>query len=109
MVSAELQHRQEGIARRCKTEVQIYKDHYLVAANTDPEYLQQLAREVDERMRQAAEANPHLGPLRLAMLALLWMASDVNSLQKLIDEQEQTLVARCHEIERDIEQLLGVA
>jgi cell division protein ZapA (FtsZ GTPase activity inhibitor) len=101
--------KEEERARRCKVEVKIYKDQYLLAADAGPEYVQQLADEVDQRMRRTAEANPHLGPLRIVMLTLLGMAADVNAIERQIEDQESTLAARCLEIERDIERLLGVA
>ena len=111
MVSAGIQREKEPERgrRRCKVEVEIYKDQYLLAANTGPEYVQQLADEVDRRMCSTAEANPHLGPLRVAMLMLLGMAADVSAVESQIEDQERTLAARCLEIERDIEHLLGVA
>ena len=104
-----VQNRQEVRERRCKVEVEIYGDQYLLAATARPEYMQQLAGEVDARMREASEANPHLGPLRVAMLTLLGLAADVSALQSALDNQQEGLAERCLEIERDIEQLLGVA
>jgi len=111
MVSTGIQKEKEPVraARRCKVEVEIFKDQYVLAANAGPEYVEQLADEVDRRMRRTAEANPHLGPLRVAMLMLLGMAADVSAIESQIEDQERTLAARCLEIERDIERLLGVA
>ncbi|MEW6736501.1 MAG: cell division protein ZapA [Acidobacteriota bacterium] len=96
-------------ARRCKVEVEIHREHYLVAANCEPEYLGQLAAEVDLRMRTIALANPQLGPMRLAILTLLGLAADVKRLEHSFQQQEESLMMRCREIERDIERLLGVA
>jgi hypothetical protein len=60
-------------------------------------------------MKSAAEANPHIGPRRVAMLALLGLAADVTALKEAIEMQEQSVASRCSEIEDDIERLLGVA
>jgi cell division protein ZapA len=95
--------------RRSKVEVEIYKDRYTLSAISEPEYIRQLAHEVDDRMRDTAESNPHLGPMRVALLALLGLAADLNAIQNVIEKQEESLTRRCLEIEEDIERLLGVA
>ena len=95
--------------RRCKVETEIYGESYQLAANSDPDYVRQLAHEVDRRMREAAVANPHLGPMRVALLALMELADEVNAIDRAIEKQQQNVSKRCVEIERDIEQLLGVA
>src|SRR5690349_21461563 len=100
---------QQAMARRCKVEVEIYGDQYSLAATARPDYLRQLAEEVDERMHSTSEANPHLGPVRVALLTLLGLAADLQAIQNVIEKQEERLATRCVEIEEDIERLLGVA
>jgi cell division protein ZapA len=101
--------RPASMARRAKTETEIYGESYQLAGDCDPAYLRQLASEVDMRMRSAAEANPQLGPMRVALLTLMELADEVRSLESAIDKQEQSIARRCLELERDIERMLGVA
>lgn len=92
-----------------KVEIDIYGERYLIAANSAPDYIRQLAQEVDSRARNISTANPQLSSMRTMVLALLGLAEDVISTQKLVDEKERMLAARCEEIEREIERLLEVA
>jgi cell division protein ZapA (FtsZ GTPase activity inhibitor) len=102
-------HKQQKTARSKKIEVEIYKEGYTLIANSDPEYVKGLAVEVDRHMKSAAELNPHLGPIKLAILTLLELAAEVDAMQNVIDKQQQRLDKRCTEIEEEIERLLGVA
>ena len=97
------------LPRRSKITTAIYGTNYQLAADSEPEYLEKLARTVDERMNAAAQANPHLGPMRVALLAVLELAAEVKALEQAVEKQQHNLTSRCHEIERDIERLLGVA
>jgi cell division protein ZapA (FtsZ GTPase activity inhibitor) len=103
---SKMKKKEEG---RCQVEAEIFGQRYQFSANSDPDYLQHLACEVDKRMKAIADENPHLGPQRVAVLTLLELAADINNLQKMLDKQEQSLTSRCLEIEQDIERLLGVA
>lgn len=96
-------------ARRCKIDVDIYGQTYPLAANSETEYLMQLAQDVDQRMRKVADENAHLGPMRVAILAMLDMAAEVKQLEAAINMKEQNLSNRVQDIEEELELLLGVA
>ncbi len=94
---------------RSKTQVEIYGEQYCLIANIESSHVEKLAREVDERMCTMAETNPDLGPMRIAVLTLLGLASDLKAVESTIDKQQQSLTARCSELEQDIEVLFSVA
>jgi cell division protein ZapA len=99
----------QSVTKRCKVEAEIMGESYQFAASSEPEYLRQLAHEVDTRMREIALDNPQLGPMRIAMLALLQLAAEVKEVETLLENKDQQIASRLHAIEREIEQLLGVA
>lgn len=97
------------VTRKCKVEAEIMGESYQFAATSEPEYVRQLACEVDLRMRMIAIDNPQLGPMRVAMLALLQLAGEVKQVESHIENKDAQISSRLHAIEREIEQLLGVA
>ena len=56
--------------------VQIFGQRYPIRSALDPQYVQELASYVDERMRAAADQSPAGDSLRLAVLAALNIADE---------------------------------
>jgi cell division protein ZapA len=56
------------------TEVKIYNRTYNVLSSNDPEYVKELARFVDERMREVSEQTPTVDTMKVAILAALNIA-----------------------------------
>ncbi|MBL8151177.1 MAG: cell division protein ZapA [Blastocatellia bacterium] len=94
---------------RCRVDVEIYGSQYQLAADTSAEYLRKLAEDVDIRMKRTADLNPGNGPMRVAILALLGLVSEVEQIAQKLKEQENLIAERCNEIEHDIENLLNVS
>ena len=57
--------------------VEIYGRHFELRATEQGERVQELARFVDQRMRQLAEVSPHVDTAKLAVLAALNIADEL--------------------------------
>lgn len=62
--------------------VQICNEEYVVRGNARPEYIERLARQVDERIRALAERHPRASVGRLAVLAALNLADELGRLSE---------------------------
>lgn len=71
-----------------KITVEIFGEKHVVRGNSDPDYVQGLAREVDKKMRLLAQRLPRLPVERLAILTALNLADE---LAKLREEQESLM------------------
>lgn len=54
-----------------KLHVEIYGQQYQIKAGADPEYIQNVARYVDMKMREIASSLPTVDSLKIAVLAAL--------------------------------------
>ncbi|HEY3347401.1 MAG TPA: cell division protein ZapA [Nitrospirota bacterium] len=72
------------------TEVDIFGSSYVVKGDADPEYVQEVARFVDQKMRQLAGKSPNAaGVHKVAVLAAINIADELFQLrrkQKKVDE-----------------------
>ena len=87
--------------------VQIFGQRYPIRSALDPQYVQELAGYVDERMRAAAEQSPAGDSLRLAVLAALNIADEAFRILDAEDGRPATLAARLAAIERLIDEALA--
>ncbi|MDI6878998.1 MAG: cell division protein ZapA [Desulfitobacteriaceae bacterium] len=71
-----------------KVAVEIFGERHIVRGEGDPEYIQDLAHDVDRKMRLIAQRLPRLAVHQVAILAALNLADE---LQKLKEEQENLL------------------
>ncbi len=84
------------MARRVK--VEIYDQSYHIGGELDEAYVVELARYVDTKMREVAEATKTVDSLRVAVLAALAIADELQSLRREQEELEGSLrerAARC--------------
>lgn len=86
--------------------VQIFGQRYPIRSALDPQYVQELASYVDERMRAAADQSPAGDSLRLAVLAALNIADEAFRILDAEDGKPATLSARLATIERLIDEAL---
>ena len=63
-------------------EVEIFGQPYNVRGESDPEYLRELARFVDSRMREVAGQVATIDPLKIAILAALNIADEFSRYRK---------------------------
>ncbi|MHB0971730.1 MAG: cell division protein ZapA [Thermoanaerobaculia bacterium] len=69
-----------------RTTVEIYGQTYNVRGDGDPEYLKELARFVDTRMRDVAAEGATLDPMKIAILAALNIADEYARYRKRQDQ-----------------------
>ena len=69
-------------ARHEPTEVEIFGQTYSVRGEGDPNYLMELARVVDARMREVAAQVSTVDPLKIAILAALNIADEFSRYRK---------------------------
>ena len=89
--------------------VQIFGQRYPIRSALDPQYVQELANYVDERMRAAADQSPAGDSLRLAVLAALNIADEAFRILDAEDGKPGTVSARLVAIERLIDEALAEA
>ncbi|GFN23161.1 cell division protein ZapA [Thermanaeromonas sp. C210] len=71
--------KEEGINR---TTVTIFDHEYVLKGTETPEYMRALAAYVDRKMRQVGEKNPHYPPVKIAVLAALNIADELNKIRQ---------------------------
>lgn len=71
-----------------RVNVEIYNDQYTIRGDARPEYIRKLALRVDERIRALAAQHPRVSAGRLAVLAALNLADE---LQRLSDQHERVV------------------
>ena len=75
------------------TEVEIYGMTYTIKGDSDPEYVRQLARYVDDRMRSAARhSSPSMGVQKVAVLAALNIADEFHKLRSRQQDIEKMVM-----------------
>ena len=89
--------------------VQIFGQRYPIRSALDPQYVQELANYVDERMRAAADQSPAGDSLRLAVLAALNIADEAFRILDAEDGTPANVSARLAAIERLIDEALAEA
>ena len=76
------------------TEVEIFGQTYNVRGEGDPNYLAELARFVDSRMREVASQVATVDPVKIAILAALNIADEFSRYRKVRDEKTEELAQR---------------
>lgn len=71
--------------------VTIFGKHYTLRSDADPKAVEQLALDVDSRMREAASAGGAAGADRIAVLAALNLAEELNR-ERQARREEHTAV-----------------
>jgi cell division protein ZapA len=71
--------------------VQIFGQTYSIRGELEEEYVQRLAKSVDEKMQAIADATGIVDTQKLAVLAALAIADELHSLKKELTEEEELL------------------
>ncbi len=74
--------------------VEIYDQTYHMGGELDEAYVAELARYVDAKMREVAEATQTVDSLRVAVLASLAIADELHALRQGHGEMERSLRER---------------
>ncbi|HHW42113.1 MAG TPA: cell division protein ZapA [Syntrophomonadaceae bacterium] len=80
---------------KTKVTVKIYGEEYTIKGFAGAEYIEGIAAYVDKKMRLIGNKNPHLSVSKVAVLAALNIADELNKLQedydslvKLLEEEK---------------------
>ncbi len=77
-----------------RLKVEIYDQTYNIGGELDEAYVAELARYVDAKMREVAEATQTVDSLRVAVLAALAIADELHALRQGHGETERSLRER---------------
>lgn len=80
------------------TEVEIFGQTYSVRGEGDPDYLTELARFVDSRMRDVAAQVATIDPLKIAILAALNIADEFSRYRKQREDAAGIWIEKTEEI-----------
>jgi cell division protein ZapA len=86
--------------------VNLQGQQYPIRTSLEPEYVQQLAAFVDEKIRAAGEATPSGDSLRLAVLAALNIADELFRCRDATDLVNGQIAERAQELERLLDRAL---
>jgi cell division protein ZapA len=89
--------------------VDIHGQRYPIRSELDPDYVAELARYVDEKMRAAARETPSGETLKVAVLAALNIADEFFRCRTAGASQQGLLAERAREIEALVDRLLAGA
>jgi cell division protein ZapA len=81
-----------------KIQVEIYGQTYSIRAGADPEYIRNIARYVDLKMREIASGTPTVDSMKIAVLAALNITDEFFQLKRQKQDGDK-------EVERRTEQL----
>ena len=89
------------------TEVEIFGVPYLIRGVQEPEYLTELAAEVDRRMRELAGHVTNADPGRLAILAALNLADELSRNRRELMGERGEIEARVASLVGKLDRALG--
>jgi cell division protein ZapA len=89
------------------TEVEIFGQTYNVRGEGDPNYLTELARFVDARMREVAAQVATVDPMKIAILAALNIADEFSRYRKERDSAAGMWVEKTEEISERLNKVIS--
>ena len=89
------------------TNVEIFGQTYLVRGEGDPNYLLELARFVDSRMRDVAAQVATVDPAKIAILAALNIADEFSRYRKQREDAAGIWIERTEEISDRLSEVIG--
>lgn len=89
------------------TEVEIFGQTYNVRGEGDPNYLTELARFVDARMREVAAEVATVDPMKIAILAALNIADEFSRYRKQTDDSKGIWIEKTEEISERLNKVIS--
>jgi cell division protein ZapA len=86
--------------------VVIYNQTYTLRSDHEPDYVQELADYVDQRMNEIARATMTVDSLRVAILAALQIADELHLSRKEVEETEREITERSAKYAELLDQFL---
>ena len=94
-------------AKHDSTEVEIFGLTYNVRGEGDPDYLTELARFVDSRMREVAAQVATVDPMKIAILAALNIADEFSRFRNQRESAKGLWIEKTEEISERLGKVLG--
>ncbi len=89
------------------TSVEIFGQTYNVRGSGDPDYLAELARFVDNRMREVAAQVATVDPMKIAILAALNIADEFSRYKRQRQDAAGIWLERTEEISERLSEVIG--
>lgn len=89
--------------------VEIHGQRYPIRSGLNPEYVEELAAHVDEKIRLALKECPTGDTLKIAVLAALNIADEYFRACHEVQQSQDSLAHRTGELERMLDLALGLA
>jgi cell division protein ZapA len=89
------------------TSVEIFGQTYNVRGEGDPDYLSELARFVDSRMRDVAAQVATVDPMKIAILTALNIADEFSRYRKQRESAVGTWIEKTEEMSERLSRILG--
>jgi cell division protein ZapA len=89
------------------TSVEIFGQTYNVRGEGDPDYLTELARFVDSRMREVAAQVATVDPMKIAILAALNIADEFSRYRKQREDAAGIWLEKTEEITNRLDKVMG--
>lgn len=90
-------------------QVEVHGQKYPIRTQLDPQYVEELAAFVEQRMRLAANTSPSSDIVSLAILAALNITDEFFRTRKELTGNTGSLAARTAELEKIVDQALALA
>jgi cell division protein ZapA len=90
-------------------QVEIYDQEYHMKGDLDPQYIERLARFLDEKMRAIAARTNNVDSLRVAVLAALNLADEYHQLKAKYEATTKRLDEKVGEYNEVLDELLKQA
>jgi cell division protein ZapA len=89
------------------TRVEIYDQSYSISGDGDETYVQELAAEVDGRMREIAREAKMVDSLRVAVLTAMNLADENRALRERCGRLEETVTQRASSLNEMLDRALS--
>ena len=89
------------------TSVEIFGQSYNVRGEGDPDYLTELARFVDSRMREVAAQVSTVDPVKIAILAALNIADEFSRYRKQREDAAGVWIGKTEEISERLSKVIS--
>ena len=80
-----------------RVKVEIYSQSYTLSGDVDEDYVQKLARYVDEKMRAVSEATQTVDSVRVAVLAAMAIADELHTREQNTGHRDDALRQRAQQ------------
>ena len=93
--------------RNDSTSVEIFGQSYNVRGEGDPDYLTELARFVDSRMREVAASVATVDPMKIAILAALNIADEFSRYRKERETAQGVWIEKTEELSNRLDKAIS--